>query len=231
MSVSLISVVLPVGNPTLSMVARLQDYLTSLGGLEATFELLPVIDRTHLDKPPESFRALSECEPRIRTLFVDAAGWGHSVQRGLSEARGELLCYTNLARTSSADLRTVLNHGLKHPNSVIKANRRIKDGFIPRLGSLLYVVECRWLFDLAYWDINGTPKVFPRELRKLLALKSEDDLVDLEFDVVCRREGYPVLEVPLSTIDRRTDFDHIGLMSALHLYAGAFRLWRQMRVQ
>lgn len=229
MSVSQISIVLPIGNPTLPMVSMLEDYLALLGDLEVTFELLPVIEKRHVDNSPDVFLALCEREPHIRMLLTDSPGWGHLVQRGLSEARGDLLCYTNLVRTSSADLRMVLNYGLLHSSSVIKANRRIKDGLIPRLGSLLYVVECRWLFDLAYWDINGTPKVFPRELGKLLALKSRDDLVDLEFDVVCRREGYPVLEVPLSTIDGSADVDHIGLTSALHLYAGAFRLWRQMR--
>ena len=87
---------------------------------------------------------------------------------------------------------------------MVKANRRIRDGLIQRLGSLLYVAECRSLFDLPYWDINGTPKVFPRTLSKLLALKSHDELVDLEFDVVCRREGYEVMEVPLTSASAPT---------------------------
>ena len=47
----------------------------------------------------------------------------------------------------------------------MKANRKIRDNWRRRLGSLLYNLECRALFDLANWDINGTPKVFPRALR------------------------------------------------------------------
>jgi hypothetical protein len=44
----------------------------------------------------------------------------------------------------------------------VKANRKIRDHWSRRLGSLLYNLECRALFDLSVWDVNGTPKVFPR---------------------------------------------------------------------
>ena len=102
----------------------------------------------------------------------------------------------------------------------------------PPFGSLLYNIECRTLFDLSYWDINGTPKIFPRSFDKLLQLTRDDDLIDAEFNLVCRRENYPVIEVQIACSFRR----HGGrwttnYSSALKLYWGAFQMWRDEHVK
>ena len=74
--------------------------------------------------------------------------------------------------------------------------------------------------------MNGTPKVFPRSFDRLLALTRDDDLIDLEFLAVCRREGYPVLEVPIFSGKRHGGDSTTRLASALRLYSGAYRMWR-----
>jgi hypothetical protein len=229
MSASLVSVVLPFGRSVSRIEATLRGYLATLADLNVPFELLPVFDAVPGTRQFDECRALFGREPRVRTLSAGQAGWGRAVQYGLSESKGDLICYTQAARTSPVDLLAVLQIALSHPNNVVKANRRIRDGLVRRMGSLLYVAECRSLFDLPFWDINGTPKVFPRTLGKLLSLRSTDDLIDLEFDVVCRRELYQVIEVPLTSVDTGNAFSDINLSSAWHLYIGAFRLWKEMR--
>jgi hypothetical protein len=224
----LISVILPFCNQHTDF-TDLAEYTRVLADLESPFELLPIVSGDRRDDFLKMCRTVSQKESGIRVFSLEAQGWGRAVQRGLAEARGDVLCYAHSSHTSPQDLHRVLGYALSHPDDVIKANRRIHDGLVPRLGSLLYVAECRWLFDLPYWDINGTPKVFPRKLSKLLALKSQDDLVDLEFEVVCRREGYRVLEVPLPTIGRQAVRQTTNLISAWHLYVGAYRLWKQMQ--
>jgi hypothetical protein len=97
------------------------------------------------------------------------------------------------------------------------------------LGSLLYNLECRALFDLSYWDINGTPKVFPRQFDPLLRLQREDDLIDLEFCVTCRQQQLPVIEVPILTATRHGGASTTRLGSAMRLYAGARRMARERR--
>ena len=76
---------------------------------------------------------------------------------------------TNSARTTSDDLVRLLLHGVTNQSVVVKANRKIRDNWRRRVRSLLFALECRALFDLANWDINGTPKVFPRRFAKLLS--------------------------------------------------------------
>ena len=92
-----------------------------------------------------------------------------------------MLCYTNSARTAPQDLALLLLYANINVDKVIKANRKIRESTFRRMGSLFYNLECRALFDLPYWDINGTPKVFPRKYSRLLELTRDDDMIDLEF--------------------------------------------------
>ena len=116
-----------------------------------------------------------------------------------------------------------------HPLVVIKANRRLRDNSRRQLGSLLYNLECRMLFDLSIWDINGTPKIFPRSFDRLLALTRDDDLIDAEFALVCEREGYPIVEVPLLETVRHGGKSTTSYSSAFKMYVGAYRLARTSR--
>jgi hypothetical protein len=197
MSVSHLRVVLPFGRNGSQIEPTLLGYLAALTDSKTEFELLPVVDATPGDWQFDQRRALSGREHRIRMLSIKQAGWGHAVQHGLSEANGDIICYTHAAHTSQVDLGAALQVALFRPNNLVKVNRRIRDGIVRRIGSLLYVAERRSLFGLPYWDISGTPKVFPSALDKLLALRSTDDPIDLELSAVSRLEFYQVIEVTL----------------------------------
>ena len=56
---------------------------------------------------------------------------------GLEAAQGDILCYTNSARTEPQDLVLLLYYALTNPDAVIKANRKIREHWSRRLGSLL----------------------------------------------------------------------------------------------
>jgi glycosyltransferase involved in cell wall biosynthesis len=227
MTASLVSVVLPVHNQADHVGVVTREYETQLSRLPVPHELLLVVNGC-TDSSLAVCRELEREYPAVRVLESAEGGWGRAVLLGLSESRGDVLSYTNLARTRGEDLTLLLLYALVHPDVVVKANRKIRDSLYRRLGSLLYNLECRALFDLSYWDINGTPKVFPRSLEKLLGLTRTDDLVDVEFNVVCRREGYRVLEVPILSSVRHGGRSTTSHRSALKLYWGAFSLWRSL---
>src|SRR5262249_28899898 len=134
---------------------------------------------------------LVEAYPTVRSEPLERGAWGRAVRHGLAKARGDLLCYTNSARTTVRDLTLSILYAATFPGTVVKANRKIREHWTRRLGSLVYNLECRALFDLSCWDVNGTPKVFPRSCDRLLALTRDDDLIDAEFVFVCRQAGYP----------------------------------------
>jgi glycosyltransferase involved in cell wall biosynthesis len=229
MSVDLVSVILPVYNQADHIGAVFEEYLPLLDQLRLPYELLPVVNGPRLDRSLEICRDYSKRFAAIRTLCTDQGGWGCAVRHGLAHARGDLLCYTNSARTTGKDLLLMITYGAIHSDCVIKANRKIRENKRRRLGSLIYNLECRALFDLAYWDVNGTPKVFSRSMQPLLNLSRNDDLIDLEFNVICSREGYQVLEIPIFSSSRHSGKSTTNVMSAIRMYWGAFQLRRSFR--
>lgn len=230
MSESLISIVLPVHNQEDHISRIIEDYIPALSKVPGSFEIILVTNACR-DRSPEVCKQLTERYSQVRHIDTKHGGWGLSVNLGLNEAKGDILCYTNSARTSPEILTLTLLYAVAYPKVVVKANRKIRESFRRRLGSLLYNLECRAFFDLPTWDINGTPKVFPRSFHKLLELSRDDDLIDAEFNAICRREDYPVIEVPVLSTRRHGGKSTTNIQSAIKMYWGAFQLWRSMRRQ
>jgi len=227
MKAGLISVVLPVHNQADHLAAVVAEYVAALNPLAKSYEVILVANNCR-DNTWEVCQAMVAKYPGVRAVQSAAGGWGLAVKLGLGAAQGDLICYTNSARTSGEDLAQLITLATAQPDTVIKANRKIRESFGRRLGSLIYNLECRALFDLATWDINGTPKVFPRRFAKLMTLSRDDDLIDAEFAALCRREGYPVLEVPIFSTRRHGGKSTTGWRSALRMYVGAWKLRQQL---
>lgn len=228
MTGSPVSIILPVSNQADHVRTVVEGYEEALGRLGQPREILLVVNG-----PPDATLEISRDLEReldsVSVLHSNERGWGRAVRLGLRACRGDTVCYTNSARTTPADLVSHVGLALENPGTVVKASRKVRESWRRRLGSLLYNLECRTLFDLSYWDINGTPKVFPRAFDRLLALEREDDLIDLEFAVVCREEGYPVLEVPVFSARRHGGRSTTNYTSALRMYWGAIDMWRSRR--
>jgi glycosyltransferase involved in cell wall biosynthesis len=219
-----LSLTVPVYNQADHIDGVLQDYTASLERINLAYELIVVVNGRRNDNSLAICQAFAADKPNVRVLCTDDAGWGRAVRIGLAESKGEMLAYTNAARTSAEELALVALYGMTHPGVVIKANRKIRDSHLRRLGSLLYNLECRYLFDLPQWDVNGTPKLFWRNNRELLQLSRNDDLIDLEFNVICRRAGYRMLEVPTLSSARRGGRSTTNYKSALNMYIRALGL-------
>lgn len=228
MSPLFISVVLPIHDQADHIRAVVEEYEAALSRIPNPHEIL-IVPNGCRDATLQVARELSEAFPAVRVIASERGGWGRAVKIGLQQAQGDLLCYTNSARTSAKDLTLLLLYAVAYPGTVVKANRKIRESWPRRLGSLLYNLECRSLYDLSYWDINGTPKVFPRDFVHLLTLTRDDDLVDLEFNAICRREGYPLLEVPIFSTRRHGGSSTTNLRSAFRMYWGAYRLRHSLR--
>lgn len=228
MPFKLISIILPVHNQADHVEELVVDYDKALSRIPIPYEFILVVNNSK-DHSFEICQSLSQRLSHVRTINTEKGGWGWAVKLGLRESRGDVLCYTNSARTKPQELQLFLLYAISNPYIVIKANRKFRDNFMRRLGSLLYNLEVRTLFNVAYWDINGTPKVFPKSFANLMELKEDGDMIDAEFNVICSRENYPVLEVPVVSIARRSGKSTTGYYSALKMYWGAYQLWRRMR--
>src|ERR1700730_4178815 len=224
----LVSLVLPVHNQGEHIRSIVEGYIDGLKGLPIRYEIILVVNGS-TDESQAVCEALAAEFDGVQTLALDKRGWGRSVRTGLAAARGDLLCFTNSARTTREILMLMLAYALAYPEVALKANRRIRESRRRRLGSLIYNIECRALFDLSVWDINGSPKIFPRSFDKLLALTRDDDLLDCEFNVVCRTNDYPMIEVPILATERHGGRSTTNYSSAIRMYTGAYAMWRARR--
>jgi hypothetical protein len=224
-----ISVVLPVHGQADHVGPVVEGHEAALGRLPEPHETLLVVNGRAQEATLAACREVASRFPAVRVLERAEPGWGGAVLLGLAEARGDLLCYANSARTTPEELVLMLLYARAFPDVVVKANRKIRESWLRRLGSLLFNLECRALFDLSTWDVNGTPKVFPRSRAALLALRRQDDLIDAEFAAACRSEGYGVIEVPIFSTRRHGGRSTTNTASAFRLYWGAYRLWKEGR--
>lgn len=219
------SVVFPIHDQSDHVDGVARGYVRALEAMSTRYELILVTNACN-DQSPEICAGLAGAFPSVRHIDILEPGWGRAVKAGLDVAEGDILGYSNAARTTPEMLTLMLAYVLAYPGVVLKANRRVRDSFRRRLGSLIFNLECRAFFDLSVWDINGTPKLFPRAFDRLLTLRENGDLIDLEFNAVCRHEGYPVVEVPILATVRHGGKSTTSYASAVRMYWGAYALWR-----
>ena len=184
-----VSIVLPIHNQADHIATPIDQYVKALEPLPIRYELVLVPNACRDDSAAVCARLVEQSTGNVRTVVLELGGWGRAVKAGLDAASGEHLCFTNSARTSPELLAGALVVASSYRDMVVKAQRTIRDNRRRRFGSLLYNLECRILFDLATWDINGTPKIFPRSFGRLLELERDDDLIDAEFVAICRQES------------------------------------------
>ena len=224
MTVPELSLVLPVYQQADHIAAAVQAFHGVLAGMGPAFEII-LVPNGFDDGSEEICAGLAERLADVRSIGSPEAGWGRSVRVGIAAAKGRLIAYSNSARTQPQELAALLRAALSEPTAVTKAIRPVRGSLVRGIGSWLYNVECSMLLGTGTKDINGTPKIFPREFAALLALQSCDDLIDLEFLCLCRRHGYPVREIALTQDQRYGGQSTTGWRTAARLYAGAIRIW------
>jgi glycosyltransferase involved in cell wall biosynthesis len=221
-----LSIVLPVHQQADHIEAVLAGLHDAVAELCPSVEVIVVVNAS-TDGSADRCRAVDR--PGIQVIELAERGWGRAVRAGLRSASGEVVCFTNAARTTPQDLRTAVVLALTNAGSATKAVRRTRNSIVRRTGSVLYNFEARALFGLASWDVNGTPKVFPREFSALFELREDGDLLDLEWLVTCDRAGYPIVEYPVTSVRRHGGRSTTRARSALHMYMGAIGLRRRLK--
>lgn len=218
------SLVLPVHNQAEHIALVVQRLLEGLAKLDRACELVLVPNGCR-DGSPEICAELALRHPgAVQSVTLERGGWGRAINAGFEVARGEILGYTNSARTTPETATLMLAYAIAYPDAVLKANRRVRESMRRKLGSVVYNFECRRLFDLGTWDVDGTPKLFPRRFHHLLRVDAGAELYDLELLRACRFAGYPVVEVPVYDTERLGGRSTTTYRSAMRMLWGAYRL-------
>ncbi|HKC68938.1 MAG TPA: glycosyltransferase [Bacteroidia bacterium] len=197
-------------------------YTKNLATLGETWELLFVIN----GPDDGSFQKLTQLKnnDNVKIFRLEQGGWGRAVKFGLANATGKHLCYTNSARTEISDLLMILNYAKVNNDNLVKATRIIREKLTRKIGSILYNLECRILFKVPVWDVNGTPKVIPQKVYKQLNIQSDDDLIDAEIVALCAKKNVRIIEIPVVSTKRISGKSTTNYGSAFKMYTGLFKL-------
>jgi glycosyltransferase involved in cell wall biosynthesis len=221
-----LSIVLPVYNQADHIVEVVGLWRALLKGRAWEIILVP---NGCWDDSAKLCRSLAKKDGKIRVVESGPGGWGLGVRLGLAAARGKFLCYTNSARTDPAVLPPLFERLKQRPEALVKADRRSRGDLVREMGSLVYNLGNRLLFGVRSADVNGTPKLFQRDLLKRLDLVSPGDLLDAEVLARCVRLGVEVLEVPIQGWARHGGKSTTKVRSGARMILGLLHLKRRMR--
>ena len=222
-----LSVVLPFRDQADHVEKVLRMYVETLGSLGRTYELVAVPNAC-ADGTPAIVSRLSRQDTRIVAVENLRGGWGLSVRAGLAAARGQVLCYTNSARTDPVQVVSLLELYLRSGTHLAKVRRARRAAPVRTLGSWLYNLEGRLLLGIRAGDANGTPKMFSRELYEKLQLTSDGDLLDMELLAKAARLGEEVVEMPVAGFSRHGGKSSTNVASAFRMLSGVWKLRRQI---
>ncbi len=221
------SIVLPIYNQEEHVEKILKNYPLALNSLKESWELILVVNGSK-DNSYEKAIELTKKNDNIIVYNLKVGGWGRAVIFGLSKANGELICYTNSARTNVADLITILKTAKANNTYLIKASRVVRESLLRKLGSILYNLEFRFLFKTPVWDVNGTPKVIPKKVYQKIKLISKNDLIDAELIARCFKLGFKIIEVPVEVTTRISGKSTTDFKSAFNMYSGLLKLSKKV---
>ncbi len=220
------SVILPLYKQVNHAEHLYKTYTEHLDTLGEPWELLFIVNGAN-DGAVEKLNSLNN-RPNVKIFWLEKGGWGRAVKFGLSKAEGKYLCYTNSARTEIEDLLLILNYAKVNNDNVVKATRIIREKLTRKAGSILYNLECRILYKVPVWDINGTPKVLPRKVYDKLNIVSDDDLIDAEIIVRCSMMNVKIIEIPVVSTTRISGASTTNFKSAFKMYSGALKLKKKL---
>ena len=193
-----LSLVFPAFNEADNLPVLLESAVKIGDSLGLGFEIV-VVDDGSQDATAHILEAWSARDPRIRAVHHLAnQGYGAALRRGLREARGELVFF------SDADLQFELSeiqNLLAHSDDFdiiagYRAPRR--DPIGRRLIARIWGLLVELLFDLRVRDIDCAFKIFHREVLDAIPIDSIGAFVNTEILARARAQQFRIKQIPVT---------------------------------
>jgi glycosyltransferase involved in cell wall biosynthesis len=191
---------------------------------------LVAVNNGSVDRTGEILDDLRHRYPQITIGHVERnIGFGNGLLTGIP------LCTAPFIGTVAADgqvdaedvVRLFEAVASARGNVLGKVRRRFRmDGFVRKVVSVSYNVFVHFLWpSLASWDVNGQPRMLPRELLLDMRLESTNWFIDPEMLVKAHYMGARILEVNVFARMRGNGLSHVRATTCLEFFRGliAFR--------
>jgi glycosyltransferase involved in cell wall biosynthesis len=154
-------------------------------------------------------------------------GYGHGILEGFSRATAPWVGVVHSDGQVDAEDTVRLFEAIRHSKRPVlgKVRRRFRmDGLRRKIVSIAYngLVWLLWP-KLGSIDINGSPKILPRELLAALDLKSKDWFLDPEIMVKAHYLGARVVEMNVFARMRGSGLSHVRASTCLEFFKNLIR--------
>lgn len=209
----LVSLVIPCYNEASSVRSTATSIVDAFHNQHIGLELV-LVDNGSSDETGRIIDELiAEGMPIIRETVKVNRGYGHGILSGLKRCTGDYAGF--LCADSQVDAIDVVRVAEIALNSqtpkLVKVRRRFRmDGIYRKAISILYNGLANLVFGgLHSIDINGNPKILPREYLQRMQLRSEDWFLDPEVMIKTKRLGLPVYEFNVLGQMRAEGLSHV----------------------
>lgn len=174
----------------------IRAYYQELTRAGFSFELIAVVNGT-TDNSFQICKKVALDLVNMRVYELKEGGYGRGVLYGLKQSRGKYLCYVNCARVYADELIACLKKFNKHSQTILHGVRIKRDSPLRKITSWIFNFGCWLLTGIYSKDLNGTPKIFSRQIYNTLQLKSLDSMIDLELLEKAKKNKIPIIETPI----------------------------------
>lgn len=223
-----LSLVMPCYDEEAIVGQTIRRLLQAFERAEIPIEIVAV-DNGSSDRTLTILEALTERHPEIVVCRVPVnEGYGNGVLRGLPLCRAPWVGIIPADGQVDAEDTVRLFEDAVATGEVVlaKARRRFRmDGLQRKFVSIGYNVFFRLLWPgIASLDINGLPKIMPREVMQRLSLTSRQWLLDPEIMVRAHLLGVRVLEYNVFARMRGSGLSHVRASTVWEFVRGVLRL-------
>ena len=189
---------------------------------------LVLVDNGSMDETGQIIDAMiAEGLPIVKQTVKVNQGYGNGVLWGLRACRGRLVGFVCAdGQVDAPDVVRVYEIAAQSRTPKLVKVRRLfrMDGLTRKLVSIVYNFLALLLFGgLGAIDLNGNPKIFPRDYLERMNLQSKDWFLDAEVMIKAKYLGLPVYELNVIAQMREGGVSHVRWHTCLEFLMNLFR--------
>ena len=221
-----LSLIIPFYNEEQSVAVVVAEVRTALEEADIIYELI-LIENGSWDGTRQQLLSVQNDRCIHVVLLDNNQGYGGAILTGLGQARGRFVGYmAGDGQIEPRDVVRVFGYAQQHGVAMAKLSRTVReDGLLRCVTSVVYNWLFRLMFRINVMDVNGSPKVLPRQVFAQLSPVSRDWFLDAELVLRVSRCGWRIVEVPGRFRKRVTGHSHVRLSAVLEFLRNIVQ-WR-----